>query len=107
MPAHVKEKAIEKYLRDEINNLGGKCYKITSSSTNGMTDRLCLVMKQVWFVETKRPKNGRLSKIQEVVGQEIKDCTPNYAVAWTKTDVDKLIRKIIYNASTKILSDRN
>jgi hypothetical protein len=102
---NIKEIVIETYLRDEINNLDGKCYKITSTSTNGIPDRLCLVMGQIWFVETKRPKNGRLSKIQEVIGQEIKECTPNYAVAWDKSDVDKLIRKILYNASTKTLSD--
>ena len=96
-----KEVVIENYLKSEIEKLGGKCYKINSLSTNGLPDRLCLVLGQVWFIETKRPKNGRVSKIQEIIGEELRKYTDNYAVAWTKSDVDKLIRKIQYNATTK------
>ena len=48
---------------------------------------------QVWFIEVKAP-TGKLSKLQELVGQTIKEYTDNYAVLWSKEEVDAWISEI-------------
>lgn len=62
----MQEKPIEEKLRDEIKKIGGAAYKLESHGCNGLPDRLvCLPGGRVIFVETKRPKGGRLSALQK------------------------------------------
>ena len=60
------ENKIEQKLRQEVERIGGKAYKLESQGNAGMPDRLvCLSQGRVVFVETKKPKGGRLSKLQQ------------------------------------------
>lgn len=62
----MQEKPIEQHLRDEIKKIGGAAYKLSAAVDAGMPDRLvCLPGGRVIFVETKRPKGGRLSPLQK------------------------------------------
>ena len=55
----MREKDIEKYLRDRIREIGGKAYKFVSPGNNGVPDRLvCLPGGRVVFVELKAPGQG-------------------------------------------------
>lgn len=62
----MQEKGVESRLRDEVKKIGGKAYKLSAAVDAGMPDRLvCLPGGRVVFVETKRPKGGRLSTMQK------------------------------------------
>lgn len=49
------ENAVESYLVNEIEHIGGLCYKFTSPSLNGVPDRIVFYKGQVLFVECKAP----------------------------------------------------
>lgn len=52
----MREKDIEKYLRDQVRSIGGKAYKFVSPGNDGVPDRLvCLPGGRVIFVELKAP----------------------------------------------------
>lgn len=61
----MREKEIEKYLREEIKKLGGIAYKFTSPGNSGVPDRLVLLPCSVMaFVELKAPR-GKTTAIQD------------------------------------------
>ena len=52
----MRERVIEKYLCQQIEALGGKAIKLTSSGNAGLHDRLCILpYRVVLFVEVKAP----------------------------------------------------
>lgn len=60
------EKDIEKKLRQKVERLGGFCLKWVCPGWSGVPDRIVLLPGgRIHFVELKRPKGGRLSKLQE------------------------------------------
>lgn len=62
----MQETTVETRLREEIKKMGGAAYKLSAAVDTGMPDRLvCLPGGRVIFVETKRPKGGRLSAMQK------------------------------------------
>lgn len=81
----VTEKAIEKYLREQVTAVGGLCYKWVSPSRRGVPDRICIFppflprgQGTVWFIEVKRPDEEpsgqqkremeRLTRMGQLVG---------------------------------------
>lgn len=59
------EKDIEKKLRTSIEGRGGRCLKWVCPGWSGVPDRIVLLPGGViYFVETKRPKGGKLSALQ-------------------------------------------
>ena len=61
----MREKEIEKYLREEIKKLGGIAYKFTSPGNSGVPDRLVLLPCGIMaFVELKAP-GGKTTAIQD------------------------------------------
>ena len=59
------EKDIEKKLRQKVEALGGFCLKWVCPGWSGVPDRIVLLPgARIYFVETKRPKGGRLSALQ-------------------------------------------
>ena len=61
----MREKTVEQRLHEEAKKIGGHAYKLSSQVDAGMPDSLvCFPGGRIVFVETKRPKGGRLSKIQ-------------------------------------------
>ena len=58
------EKDVEKYLRDQIEKMGGMCLKFVSPGNAGVPDRLVLLPGgRVWFVEVKQD-GGRVRPLQ-------------------------------------------
>ncbi|HRR77728.1 MAG TPA: VRR-NUC domain-containing protein [Ruminococcus sp.] len=52
----MREKEIEKKLRDTVRKKGGLCWKFTSPGTAGVPDRIVLMPKgRLAFVEVKAP----------------------------------------------------
>jgi hypothetical protein len=90
------EKEIEAYFIWAVESLGGAAYKFKSPSHRGVTDRIaCLPNGSTWFVELKRPKGGRLSKLQIIFGQRMFDLQQNYIVLWSKEQIDEWKLRVI------------
>lgn len=89
----MRESKIEKYLKDEIEKLGGLCLKFTSS-IRGVPDRIVLLPEnRIYFVEMKN-EQGKLSKIQKYMHKQFnKRGVPVY-VPYSKNDVDKFIEEV-------------
>lgn len=90
----MQEKTVEQRLREEVQKMGGKAYKLESPGTTGMPDRLlCLPGGRVVFVETKRPKGGRLSVIQKYRHKELQRLGFDVRVINTTEAVEKFINE--------------
>lgn len=59
------EKDLERQLRQAIEKRGGLCLKWICPGWSGVPDRIVLLPRaRIHFVETKRPKGGKLSALQ-------------------------------------------
>ena len=60
------EKDIEQKLRTMVESHGGRCLKWVCPGWGGVPDRIVLLPGgRIMFVETKRPKGGRYSALQD------------------------------------------
>ena len=85
----MREKEIEKYLCKTVERIGGQAFKFTSPMNRGVADRVvCLPDGNVWFIEVKAP-DGRLTELQKRFGRRMTDLKQNYAVLYTKEEVDE------------------
>ena len=88
------EKEIEAYFAKRVKALGGYSYKFRSVTQRGVADRIaCLPNGQTWFVELKKP-GGRLSPLQELFAENMAEMNQNYALLWSKGDVDSWAERI-------------
>ena len=65
--ANIKESVVEQYLVERVEAIGGLCMKVVSPGLRGFFDRVVVVDGQVVFVETKRPKGGRVRPQQKLL----------------------------------------
>lgn len=85
------EKEIERRLVNMVERHGGRCLKWTCPGWSGVPDRLLLLPGgRVYFVETKRPKGGRLSALQRKWQEWLTALGFFCAVVWDVSDVDAL-----------------
>lgn len=84
----ILESDIERHLVRKVRDLGGRAYKFVSPTNRGVADRLIVLPGgRVWFVEVKK-MGGRLSPLQRIFAEEVKALGCNYAIVWSKEDVD-------------------
>ena len=68
----LREKPIEKYLREEIEAIGGRCLKFTSPGNRFVPDRICLFMGGLlFFIECKKspktePSSGQIRELDRL-----------------------------------------
>ena len=63
----LQEREIEKKFRALVEKHGGHCLKFVSPMHSGVPDRIALLPGgRVIFVELKKPKGGKLSKLQQL-----------------------------------------
>ena len=87
----ILENDIERHLVRKVRDLGGRAYKFVSPTNRGVADRLIVLPGgRVWFVEVKK-MGGRLSPLQRIFAEEVKALGCNYAIVWSKEDVDAFI----------------
>ena len=85
------EKDIEHYLVRRVKALGGHAYKFVSPTNRGVSDRLVVLPGgAVWFVEVKQA-GGKVSPLQRVFFDEMRRLGTNYALLWSKEEVDAFI----------------
>lgn len=82
------EREIEKALRKAVEARGGMCLKWVCPGWGGVPDRLILLPGgRVVFVETKRPKGGKLEPLQKWWAKKLVALGFQY---WTIWDDDVL-----------------
>ena len=82
------EKDIERKLRQMIEKAGGRCLKWVCPGWSGVPDRLILLPGgRVYFVETKRPRGGRLGKMQIKWREWLTALGFSYSVVWNDADL--------------------
>ena len=95
-PNTTLEKDIEKKLRKMVERHGGKCLKWVCPGWSGVPDRIALLPGGlVIFVETKRPKGGKVSKLQEKWFEWLNDLGFHATTAWNDDDIDFLDKFIL------------
>lgn len=88
----MREREIEKYLVDEVEKIGGQCWKW--SGRLGVPDRIVFVGGgKVVFVEVKQA-GGRLSKMQTWTHRQLRSLGADVRVVWSKEDVDEMMESL-------------
>jgi hypothetical protein len=84
----MREKSIEKYLKDQVESYGGMCKKWVSPGWNGAPDRIVLfpMFAAVFFVELKAP-NGKLQPSQIQAHKQLQKMGHDVLVLNTKEKV--------------------
>lgn len=91
--AEVSEKAIEKYLGEQVTSIRGLCLKYTNSNVTGFPDRLvCLPGGYTAWVELKS-KGKKPTRLQSIRHQQLRNLGFNVHVIDSKQGVDELIGK--------------
>lgn len=82
------EKEIETKLRQTVEAAGGLCLKWVCPGWVGVPDRIVLLPGgRIVFVETKRPKGGKLSAMQKWWAKKLIDLGFQYGQVWDETDL--------------------
>lgn len=85
------EKDIEKKLRQMVEKHGGLCLKWVCPGWSGVPDRIILLPGGVViFAETKRPKGGKLARLQLWWQKQIRGLGFWSVVVWDLVDVETL-----------------
>ena len=91
----VLEKEIEAKLRDRVKRAGGLCLKWVCPGWAGVPDRIVLLPRgRVYFVELKRPKDGKLSRRQEWWRDKLLALGMNYCVIWDTVDLATFFMRV-------------
>ncbi len=90
--AEVSEKAIERYLVDEVKKLGGVCLKYSNQNMAGYPDRLILLpgARTIW-VELKS-KGKHTTTLQNVRIRTLQNLGYSVFVCDNKESVDNVIK---------------
>ena len=90
----IDERDIEGKLVREVQERGGLCLKLDSSTKKGVQDRMLLLPRgRVFFVELKKP-GGRVSVVQKVRQTQLKRLGFDTRVVRNTAEVDNLIAEI-------------
>ena len=60
----MRERDIEKWLRRQIESMGGQAFKFTSPGNDGMPDRLAVLPGGLIYFVVLKTESGRLTPIQ-------------------------------------------
>lgn len=89
--AEVSEKAIERYLVDCVEGLGGLALKYYNSNRTGYPDRLCMLPGSVVFWVELKSKGKKLRPLQEHRHKELRGLGQNVFVCDSLEDVDQVL----------------
>lgn len=93
----VRENKVEKYLNDEIVNIGGITRKWVSPGRDGVPDRIVFFNNAVWLVEVKTI-DGVLSPAQKREHKRLIDVGALVHTVYGHEGVDDFIRNIDVNS---------
>lgn len=91
------EKELEKIMRNEIEKKGGKLLKFISPGNNGVPDRICILKNgKLIFVELKKPKDGKYSKIQLYQHKVLRDLGQTVECIKNELELKNFMEKYVY-----------
>lgn len=86
------ERELEARLTRRVKSAGGLCLKWNSPGNAGVPDRIVLLPGgRVIFVEMKRPKGGRLSRLQKWWAKKLIDLGFTYDCIWDEQDLQLFV----------------
>lgn len=90
-----RERDIEKWLREKIQQLGGVAMKFTSPGNDGVPDRIAILPGgRVWFVELKR-EGEKPTAVQKWQLEQLRKMGCNVALIIGKQEARAWIRDVI------------
>ena len=90
----MKEKDVEKYLREQVRAAGGRAYKFVSPGNDGVPDRVvCMPDGKVFFVELKAP-GGKTTALQDLQIRRLLDLGCSVHVLDNKERVDAFLERV-------------
>lgn len=87
----VRENKVERYLKSEVELLGGKSYKWVGLA--GVPDQIVVVKNDVWFVEVKTV-DGVLSPVQKRRHKELALVGAKVTTVYGDSGVDNFIKEL-------------
>ena len=91
----MRENSVERRLREEVEHLGGLCFKWVSPMNAGVPDRIVIMPDgRVRFVELKTIR-GRLSKVQEYQMERLRKLGCSVHVLYGVDEVDGFVADVI------------
>ena len=98
----MREREVESRLRTLVERAGGRCEKFIPDLDNGMPDRVVMFPRGVIvWVELKKPKGGRLTKLQAVQHERLRRLGQRVEVVWTKEQAEELVLELEAEAKKK------
>lgn len=92
----MREREVERYLRDRVEQAGGRCVKFIPDIDNGMPDRVVMLPGGVLvWTEVKKPQGGALSELQRWQHRRLRELGQRVEVIWTKEDADRLVAELL------------
>lgn len=89
------ERDIEKKLRLGVEVQGGKCLKWVCPGWSGVPDRIVLLPgARIYFVETKRPKGGIVSALQNKWREWLTELGFSVVTIWNDYDLGGFLNHI-------------
>ena len=89
------EAQVESYLRKKVEAMGGMCLKLPALYVEGLPDRLVLMPQGfAFFVETKRPKGGRVAPLQLYWQDKLRKLGFISEIVKDYTEVDELLKGV-------------
>lgn len=91
----MREREVEGYLCARLEEIGLPVYKFVPDQAAGMPDRLVLLPDQkcLW-IETKKPKGGRVATLQKYRHLELRKAGHAVEVCWTKEQADAIVERL-------------
>ena len=91
---NILEKDVEKYLKTEVEKIGGLCLKWISPGNSGVPDRIVIYRGMVRLVEMKRP-GGKLRMQQIITHKKLRKAGVIVDVLYSIDDVDRFIFDLV------------
>ena len=96
------ERDIERGLVGMVKRHGGMCLKWVCPGWSGVPDRIVLLPRgRICFVELKRPKGGKVSKLQLWWRDKLRELGFANAIVYTPEDIHMLERCIVATTPTE------
>ena len=87
----MRERDVERYLRERVKKLGGRAYKFVSPGNNGVPDRIVMLPGgQLFFVELKAP-GKKTTALQDAQIDRIARLGQDIFVVDSKEKVDNIL----------------
>jgi hypothetical protein len=91
----MREESVESHLFRAVKAARGLCVKLNPMGVVGIPDRLVLLPGgRVAFVECKKPKNGRIARLQFWWRDKLVDMGFMHRFVLTKQDVNELMETL-------------